>query len=476
MTGIEKRKIILISALIFLLLPAVVFCAKWYESYEKAISNIEKGQFSAAITLLQDSISQKADSKSRVRTYGTTFIEYYPYYYLGLCYYNQQDYAEAIKWLEREEEYGQIQNSDSYDNLKLMLTQSSVNAKKTGKPVGIEPVITHTGTQTLTSTTTPPTVPSALETRIAGYLKTGKNFYNNREFEKALAEFNKALSEDRSNKEAAEWRKKTIDALVQNYIAQGERMETKNDYAGAAAAYQKAGQYLPNDKNIAARIKRVKDKLDQDQRTAERREKISRLLKKAFDHQKNGRLVEAKKAFEDVLKEDPTNTDAQTQIAVIDKQLLAQANTELGKRQFEDFLKKGREDVNSGNLGSAKESYDHAGLIDSENPDLKNDLTILYTKNKEKMKTGFEAYLKGDLSGAQGILKECALIEEKSPGLHAFIGSIAYTRYLLSGEKDDNLKTTADAFFVKARDLDRTFSLSPKIFSPSVISYFKQIR
>lgn len=475
MSGFDIRKILLLLSIAFLI-PVYVFSAKWYESYEKAKSSFERGEYSNAINLLQDCISQKPESKLRARTYGTAIIEYLPYYYLGLCYYNQKDYAEAVRWFEREEEYGEIQNSDSYDNLKLMQTQAVANAKRGGKPVVIEPVTSHTSTQTITATTPPITTPSALETKIAGYLANGKKFYNSREYEKALAEFNKVLSEDRSNKEATEWRKKTINAIVQNYIAQGERLESKNDYSGASAAYQKAGQYNPNDKDIAARIKRVKDKMDQDKRTAERRERINRLLSAARSYYKNGQLVEAKKTFEDVLKEDPQNAEARQQIAVIDRQLQAQANTEQGKRQFEELMKKARQDAEAGDLVSAKESYDHAVIIDKENPELKNDLDVLNTKNKEKMKSGFEKYLKGDLSGAQDVLKECALIEEKSPGLYAFIGSIAYTRYLLSGEKDDNLKTTADSYFRKTHEIDQGYSLNPKIFSPVVIAYYKQIR
>lgn len=468
----------------FVAVPKTVYGAKWYEAYEKAISNVEKGQYQTAIDNLQEAISLRSDSSSRAKKYGVMYIEYYPYYYLGLCYFNLQDYSEAAKWLQREEDYGQIQESDLYSELKRLLVQARTSAKKSDKPVITEPNITATSTQTITATsvtgdkqvTKPITQPSLTESKIAGYISNGKKFYNSKNYERALAEFENALAEDKTNREASEWRQRTMDAIAQNYIAQGERLESKKDYSGAAAAYQKASQLKPGDKNIAARIQRTKDKLGEEKAVADRRNRINSKLNIAYAYQRNGRLVEAKKAFEDVLKEDPSNEIAQNQINEIDKQLRAQKNSEEMKKQLEDYLRQGKQSAESGNLIAAKEAFDHAGAIDDSNPDLKDSLQALHARNKEKIKSGIEAYFKGDLSGAQEILKDCASIDEKSPGLYAFVGSIAYTRYLLSGEKEDNLKTTADAYFRKTFELDRTYFLSRKIFSPEVISYYSRIK
>lgn len=480
--------------IIYIMLPVIfmisisqnLFGERWYKLYEKARDDIEKGQYSTAIQYLMETIQNKPESSSRTLTYGTNYIEYFPYYHLGLCYYNQQNYAEAVKWLEKEDDYGQIRKSDLYSSFLMMLNQSTANVKATTKPItgGPTTTATVTSTQSLTATTSvtqkpitkPLTQPSALEIRVAGYISSGKKYYSNREYEKALSEFKKALSEDKGNREGAEWSQKTIDSIVQTSITQGENLESKRDFNGALTTYKKAGQYAAGDKNIAASIKRVQDRIDQDSRASVRQDRIKQLVRTGLDHQNNGRLVEARKAFEEVLKEDSNNADAKTQINEIDKQLSAQANTAAAKKQIETYLEEAGRQLGSGNLVQAKESYDHAAILDDKNPELGKGLAALKEKNKGRIVIGFEHYLKGELDKAEEVLKDCARVDDKQPGLFAFIGSIAYTRYIISGEKDDNFKTTADSYFLKTLQLDQGYALSPKIFSPAVIDYYKRIR
>jgi tetratricopeptide (TPR) repeat protein len=477
---------------IFIILPVIfmfsvsqnLFGETWYKLYDKALESIERGQYPAAIGYLQEAIDKAPESKTRKRSYGVGIVNYYPYYHLGLCYYKQQNYSEAVKWLQREEEYSQIQESEFYSTFNMMIEQST--ARTTTKPVtgGPTTTTTVTSTQSLTSTasvtqkpiTKPLTQPSALEIRVAGYISSGKKYYNSREYEKALSEFKKALSEDKGNREAVEWSQKTTDSIIQASIAQGQNLESKRDFNGALTAYKKAGQYAAGDKNLAASIKRVQDRIDQESRASVRLERIKQLMRAGFEHQKNGRLVEAKKAFEDVLKEDSGNAEAKRQINIIDEQLSAQANTAAAKKQIETDLEKAGRQLGSGNLVEAKKFYDHVAILDEKNPELGKGLLALKDKNREQIKRGFEHYLKGELDIAEQVLKDCARVDDKQPGLFAFIGSIAYTRYIISGEKDDNFKTTADSYFRETLRLDQGYTLSPKIFSPAVIDYYKRIR
>jgi tetratricopeptide (TPR) repeat protein len=483
-----------LKLIIFIILPVffVIFISqnlfgeRWYKLYEKAIDDIEKGQYSTAVEYLMETIQNKPDSSSKTLTYGTNYIEYFPYYYIGLCYYRQQNYSEAVKWFEIEESYGQIRKSDLYSNFIIMLNQSTANVKATTKPVtgGPTTTATITSTQSLTSSTAvtekpitkPLTQPSALEIRVAGYISSGKKYYNGREYEKALSEFRKALSEDRGNREATEWSQKTIDAIIKTNIAQGKNLESRNDFNGALAAYKKAGQYAVGDKNIEASIRRVQDRIDQSTIASLRKNRIKQLMAKGFEHQRNGRLVEAKKAFEEVLNEDSGNNDARKQIAEIDRLLSAQANSEAAKKQMEGYLEEAARQLREGNLTQAKESLGSAAVLDRENPELVKGLAMLKEKNREQIRKGFEHYLKGELDKAEEVLKICASVDSEQPGLFAFVGSIAYTRYIIGGEKEYNFKTTADSYFRKTLQLDQGYSLSPKIFSPAVIEYYKRIR
>jgi tetratricopeptide (TPR) repeat protein len=480
--------------IIFILLPVFFLISisqnligeTWYKLYDKARESIEQGQYTAAIGYLQEVILKAPESKTGKKSYGTSFVDYYPYYYLGLCFYKQQNYSEAMKWLEKEEEYGQIQESEFYSNLQMMLNQSTASLRTTTKPVtgGPTNTTTVTSTQNLTSTTSvtekpitkPLTQPSALEIRVAGYISKGKKYYSNRDFEKALSEFRTALSEDRGNKEATEWSQKAMDSIIQTSIAQGENLESRRDFNGALAAYKKAGQYAVGDKNLAARIKRVQDRIDQDSRAAVRQDRIKQLLRAGSDYRKSGNLVEAKKAYENVLREDSGNTEAKRQLQEIDNLLNAQASSAAAKRQIEGYLGEAAKQLREGNLAQAKDSFASAAALDNKNPELERGLAELKDKNREQIKRGFEHYLKGDLDTAEKVLKDCARVDDKQPGLFAFIGSIAYTRFIISGERDDTFKTRADSYFRETLRLDQGYTLSPKIFSPAVIAYYKSIR
>lgn len=477
---------ILLPVLLLIAVSTNLFAERWYQSYEKALENIEKGQYPTAIEYLMEAIQGKPQSSNKALTYGVNRIEYYPYYHLGLCYYNMKNYSEAMKWFEKEDDQGQISKSDLNSNFIMMRDQAAANSKPIAKPNEGGPTTTTTLTSTQTAVTStsitekpitkPINQPSALEIRVTGYISNGKKYYNNKDYDNALSEFKKALSEDRGNREATEWSQKTINAIIQSNIAKGESLEKRNDLNGALAAYKKAGQYAGDDKNIAARIRRVQDKLNQESIASLKKDRIKQLLAKGFEYQRNGNLVEAKKKFEDVLKEDSQNTDAKKQIAEIDRLLSAQANSEASKKQMEGYLEEAARQLREGNLIQAKESFGSAAILDEKNPELAEGLAKLMEKNKEKIKEGFGHYLKGDLEKAENLLKDCAKVDEKQPGLFAFIGSITYTRYIIGGEKEYALRATANQYFHKAIQLDRDFTLSPKVFSPSVIEYYKSLK
>ena len=480
--------------IIYIMLPVIfmisvsqnLFGETWYKLYDKALESIERGQYPAAIAYLQEAIDKAPESKTGKKSYGAWSVNYYPNYHLGLCYYKQQNYVEAMKWLQKEEEYLQIQESEFYSNFQMMFEQSAASVRTTTKPAtgGPTTTVTVTSTQSLTSSTSvtvkpitkPLTQPSALEIRVAGYMSSGKKYYNDREYEKALSEFKRALSEDKGNRDATEWSQKTIDSIIRTSITQGENLESKSDLNGALTAYKKAEQYAVGDKNIAARIKRVQDRIDQDSRAAVRQDRINQLLRAGSKYRKDGNLVEAKKTYENVLREDSGNTEAKRQLQEIDNLLNAQASSTAAKRQIEEYLEEAAKQLREGNLTQAKDSFSSAAALDNKNPELERGLAELKDKNREQIRRGFEHYLKGDLDNAEKVLKDCARVDDKQPGLFAFIGSIAYTRYIISGEKDDIFKTTADSYFRESLRLDQGYTLSPKIFSPVVIEYYKSIR
>lgn len=94
-------------AVLAILAASSVF-AEWYKDYEAGVDMVKKGQCDAAIPRLQAAVSQKPDEGSSIKFYGMKFADYFPHYYLGLCYFNTKDYTAALREFDQSERYGAI--------------------------------------------------------------------------------------------------------------------------------------------------------------------------------------------------------------------------------------------------------------------------------------------------------------------------------------------------------------------------------
>lgn len=94
-------------AVLAMLTASSVF-AEWYKDYEAGVDMVKKSQFDAAIPRLQAAASQKPEEGSNIKFYGMKFADYFPHYYLGLCYFNTKDYAAALREFDQSESYGAI--------------------------------------------------------------------------------------------------------------------------------------------------------------------------------------------------------------------------------------------------------------------------------------------------------------------------------------------------------------------------------
>jgi len=98
---------------IYLPLLVMVFCTvglladRWYRDYEKALQAVKRGEWRQAVTLLEESLKKKERPQQKARTVGLEFIDYYPYYYLGLAYYNLGRYESAAEALEKSRLYAE---------------------------------------------------------------------------------------------------------------------------------------------------------------------------------------------------------------------------------------------------------------------------------------------------------------------------------------------------------------------------------
>jgi hypothetical protein len=82
--------------------------AEWYEHYLSAREDYASGRCEDAVQELHSATRLKATSAVDQRTYGLQFIDYFPYYYLGLCQLRLGQAADAIQSFNVEENNGAI--------------------------------------------------------------------------------------------------------------------------------------------------------------------------------------------------------------------------------------------------------------------------------------------------------------------------------------------------------------------------------
>lgn len=77
-----------------------VWRGRWWNYYERG-SSYAAGEFwTEAIADLQEAVKQRDEDQRRARTYGLHFTDYFPHRELGVVYYRQGRYPEAIRELE----------------------------------------------------------------------------------------------------------------------------------------------------------------------------------------------------------------------------------------------------------------------------------------------------------------------------------------------------------------------------------------
>ncbi len=93
----------------------------WYESYDKAQIALDQGNWTEAIRQIDLALGKKDESSAGERTYGVNFTTYFPYFKLGVAYYNLGREDEALQEFQAEEAQGQIQQSaDDYKELQQL--------------------------------------------------------------------------------------------------------------------------------------------------------------------------------------------------------------------------------------------------------------------------------------------------------------------------------------------------------------------
>lgn len=83
------------------LLAGLIFSAAafvdqpWYTSYSNGLDAMQRGDWKGAIAYFTTALAQKNKDSSKIRAYGTVFIQYYPHREIGICYFHLGDMERA---------------------------------------------------------------------------------------------------------------------------------------------------------------------------------------------------------------------------------------------------------------------------------------------------------------------------------------------------------------------------------------------
>lgn len=93
----------------------------WYASYERAMDAQERKDWQASITFLNEAIRERPEPKLKAKTYGLRFVNYLPYYYIGMAYYKLDQKGAALRNFALSEKYGAVREAPlEYSLLRKM--------------------------------------------------------------------------------------------------------------------------------------------------------------------------------------------------------------------------------------------------------------------------------------------------------------------------------------------------------------------
>jgi TolB-like protein len=76
------------------------FRHRWWNFYERGLSYADGQFFKEAVADLQEAVRQRAKDQRMARSYGMHFVDYFPHRELGVLYYYQEKFDDALKELE----------------------------------------------------------------------------------------------------------------------------------------------------------------------------------------------------------------------------------------------------------------------------------------------------------------------------------------------------------------------------------------
>ncbi len=417
-----KYCIFIALAFLFISSHAVAASGPWYAVYERALQAQAEGKWQESINLLKEAATLRPDSKSKARTYGLRFINYLPYYYMGIAYINLDKKQDALRSFQQEAEKSEIQNAP--DELEAM---QKFMANLTGdRPITLA--------DKQPPATAQPAIPAAGMPWYVSY-EAGLAYLESGDWFKA-EEFLKSALVDNSiprqyMRTYGMW---YISYLPYYYLG---TVYYEQGLWGLAIDFFEASERF----GVIKEFPKQYELLQQHEKKARAKSVGSRRISANVKEAVSKKLVEGIQLFHaqeyaaaaqslgQVMQFDPHNSVAKTYMAKIPSTI---ASVSSGSEEF-------REQQND-------------------------------------YMAGVQSLLQGEYDSAIALLQSVQKEHAKDPGFHAFLGSAYAMKYFSSNRKEKSGLRMAEKEFGAALSLDPSYVLDARVFPDSVLELFYATR
>jgi tetratricopeptide (TPR) repeat protein len=391
----------------------------WYVHYEKALNAQEENDWTGSIPLLQEALREKNVEAAKSRTYGLRFVNYFPYFHLGVAYYHLHDKYRALASFDSSLAQGHIQGTPG-EFATLQALKSEL--------LGLSPAY-------VASTPEEPTPMSATAGGLPWYVsyETGVAYLESGDWVNAIENLKLAL---------------TANAIPRLYArTYGMWFVTYIPYYYLGTAYYNQGLW-----DVAVNFLE----------TSERFGEVKNLESESA--QLKTMLIEARKRSAEGNARTPSDQGKDLVNAQI-----AEAVRLYNLQEYGQAESKFRAVLRLDPYNTVAKSYlsrmpDRAGVPGADDAARKD------------FSSGVFQLLRGRHEEAIRLLTGAAPILDHDASLHGYLGVAYFLRYRAGGKKNTGALKSAQQEFKNALSLDPSYELDSAVFSRDVLNAFQNAR
>jgi tetratricopeptide (TPR) repeat protein len=410
-----RLRLLLIVLLLVWAAPAL---ALWHESYEQAEEALQAGNWAEAIGHLTQAIEDKGDSAVRARTYGMNFTSYFPYYKLGVAYYNLERYDDAMQAFETEIQLGAISGSET-DLAELERYRGLIEEVRQQQAAAEA---------------------ERIRQLVASNMDEASRLEQAGSFAEALAAVDRVLAVAPDDQEAQDARQRLLAEITRveeqqrleqaadDLVEQGRSQFDAGDYAEAASTFNQA-LGMRDDEATRDLLAQAQERLRAEIDDRNRRQAIADGLERATRMEAAGDLVGALDQLQPVLALDPNNQQAlELQQRIVTTQTENTRRTQ-AEEALQSHLAEAAAQVERGEFQQSLVFANRALALEPGNREALGYVTTAYREINRQLLGG------GPIENLPPAIRFFDFREERPDG--SLVETVADRRFRLRGEVSD---------------------------------------